>query len=251
MNNITLLENIEIARGINPSSDPRKLCENLEIELIENKELKKDGYLVCSDGCKLIFVSSKITNPHRKKFVITHELGHFFLHQNNLYSCSNISELGALSATKVNTSVQEQEANYFASEFLLPQNKLNEMLPNRDLTFSDIKYVAATFDISVTFSAIKSVQCSKTENEILLCYDKSTLQWFVSGDKTLMRKSIPNTAPISLSAMAGAENVSNVWTTLYSGAVRQEIFSPYGTQRLILLSGTRLDSDSVEDYYEV
>lgn len=248
MNKIDLLEKVLLAKTISPTRNPYALCKELEIEVIANRHLNKDGYLVCFGGCKLIFVNSTIANPHRRRFVISHELGHFFLHQDRLYSCANISEQ-TLTGTRLNTSMQEREANCFASEFLLPEQQLKEAIPSEDLTFNKIKNIAKAFDVSVTFAAIKSVQLSNTENEILLCYDKGALRWFTSGDKSLRPKSIPNTSPIDLSSAPIESSVSNIWDTLYQGTVRQEIFSPYGTQKLILLTGRRLNIEENWDEF--
>lgn len=107
MNKIDLLEKVLLAKTISPTRNPYALCKELEIEVIANRHLNKDGYLVCFGGCKLIFVNSTIANPHRRRFVISHELGHFFLHQDRLYSCANISEQ-TLTATRLNTSMQER-----------------------------------------------------------------------------------------------------------------------------------------------
>ena len=61
--------------------NPFALCERIGISTITDKPLQKDGYLVCSDGLKLIFVSSNIQNQHRREFVVAHEIGHFLMHQ--------------------------------------------------------------------------------------------------------------------------------------------------------------------------
>ena len=88
INNPSVLHAVEIANSIVPNEDlpdPYKLCAELQIDLVINKSLKKDGYLVCCNGNKMIFVSATITNKSRKKFVISHEIGHFFIHGESLY----------------------------------------------------------------------------------------------------------------------------------------------------------------------
>ena len=82
--------------------NPFALCERIGISTITDKALQKDGYLVCSDGLKLIFVSSNIQNQHRREFVVAHEIGHFLMHQEQLYCCSNVS---VPLSEKVNSSV--------------------------------------------------------------------------------------------------------------------------------------------------
>ncbi len=246
MNNIEFLDTLSAAREISPAStDPYSLCRLLGIEVIESKPTHKEGYLVCEEGYKLIFVSSNVKNRHRRKFIVSHEIGHFMLHRNQLYCCSNISEGGT---SRVNSSAQEHEANLFASEYLLPQSELLKLLPIAPVQFSDISNIAQHFDISMTFSAIKAVELSNTENEVLLCYEGQKLKWFASGDKSLQLNKLPSAAPMDFSTTRNKSDIAGAWETLYEGSVHQEIFSPIGNQYLVLLSGTRINEE--EDFYE-
>ena len=111
MNNTAFQEVLTFAQQVSNPHSPYGLCRVLGIEIISDKPMHKDGYLVCRDGCKLIFVNSLIHNPHRRKFIVSHEIGHFLLHRDNLYCCDNILEIGTSS---INTSHQEYEANRFA-----------------------------------------------------------------------------------------------------------------------------------------
>lgn len=242
MINTKILQYLKIANAITPvTRDPYSLSQELEIEIIDTQSLHKDAYLICLNGHKLVFVSSNITSPHRKKFVISHEIGHYFLHQNQLYCCSNISEIGLVPDLKLNTSNQEQEANTFASEYLLPTHLLQEHLPNNELHFSTISSIAKEFDISVTLTAMKAVQNSKTESEILLCYNNNKLKWFVLPNNVdvIYKSSIPSLCPFDSLVYLQPEDITGYWDNLYVGSVHQEVFAPFGKQRLILLSGQR------------
>lgn len=237
MNNITIQHALKFVDFLSTSSrDPYSLCNTFGIEVIKNRPINKDGYLVCDRGCKLIFVSSNITNRHRKRFVISHELGHFLLHREKLYCCTNISEIGI---AKINNNSQENEANYFASEYLLPQEQLSRMLPYELIRFSDIFKIATHFDVSVTMAAMKAIRLSNAEDEILLCYKSQKLKWFSSGDTSLYYKALPQKCPIDLTKAPLEVDIAGVWDTLYEGIVHQEIFRPFGDQRLVLLSGIR------------
>lgn len=237
MNSVTIQQALKFSRLLSTtSSSPYGLCNTFGIEVIDNKPINKDGYLVCDRGCKLIFVSSNITNRHRKKFVISHELGHFLLHREKLYCCTNISEI---SISQINNNGQEYEANCFASEYLLPQEQLLGMLPRESIRFSDIFKIAAHFDVSVTMAALKATRLSNAEDEILLCYKGQQLKWFSSGDTGLCYNMLPQKCPIDLAKAPVEGDIGGVWDTLYEGIVHQEIFQPIKDQRLVLLSGTR------------
>lgn len=224
--------------------NPLSLCKQLDIPVITDKELNKDGYLICSDGQKLIFVSSKVQNKHRQKFIIAHEVGHFFMHQDQMYGCSNVS---LSSNAKVNTSRQERDANAFATELLAPIDELRSLIPNRSLRLSDISIIADYFDISLSHAAIKCIQNSKAENETLLCYNGDRLQWSVTNGAYKFRNRIPTRCPIDVGNITKAAHVKGIWDDLFEGSVYQEVFHPYGNQSLVLLSGNIIDE---EGYYE-
>ena len=237
MNNQRVKTAIEFARQIIPwAIDPYALCEEVGIDVVLDRRTHKDGYLVCTSGCRIIFVSSDITNLHRRKFIVSHELGHFLMHREQLFCCDRIWETAALNT--INTVDQEHEANEFASEYLMPRLDLQKMIPNRSLCFADISKIAQFFDVSMTLSAIKSVQLSNTEDEILICYQNDALKWFVSADKTLQLQQIPSRCPIN-HIRNGSINVTGMWDSLYEGNVKQEVFCPVASQKLILISRQR------------
>ena len=220
--------------------NPVILCEKLGIILITDKPLHKDGYFICYNSHKYIFISSNVKNRHRQGFVIAHEIGHFLMHQNCMYGCTNVSLASSL---RMNTPIQEKEANDFATELLLPKEELATLIPNRSLTFSDIFAIASYFDVSVTHAAIKAIRLSNTEDEVLLCYNGQMLQWYVASNTYGLSRMIPAYCPVDLSKAAKSASVNGVWDALFEGSVSQEIFQPYGKQTLVLLSGTRNDYD--------
>lgn len=235
------------AHQLIPSSiNPFILCRELGIEIVCDRALHKDGYLICEDGCKLILVSSRIGNAHRRKFIISHEIGHFLLHRDQMYCCSNVSEI---ETRRINSSAQEYEANSFASEYLLPQSQLVRVLPKKDISFSDISRIADQFDVSMTFCAIKAVQLSNSENEVLLCYDGQTLKWFSSSDKSLYFDSLPPNCPVELKNAQSRADIVGVWDSLYNGSVHQEIFHPFQNLSLVLLSGERRSIEEDQNEY--
>lgn len=214
-----------------------EVCTEFGIRIVLNKRLKREGYLACAEGEKLIFVSSNVVNHHRRRFIISHEIGHFLLHRNQLFGCSDILESRTLI---FNSRDQESEANCFASELLLPRESLIHWIPNRRLSFEDIRKISSAFDVSITFSALKAVQYSKTEDEILLCYDGQKLKWYSVANNAVRKSQVPISCPIpNIEQKYLPENVSGVWTDMYSGCVHHEYFHPYGTQTLVLLTGDR------------
>lgn len=243
MSNLNIKTAIDFSRQIiSTVANPYDLCSVLDIDVVLDRKTHKDGYLICESGCKIIIVSSDISNPHRRKFIISHELGHFLMHRERLFCCDSISE--TCFSNKINSIDQEYEANEFASEYLMPRLDLLKLLPNRVLCFADISRIARHFDVSMTFSAIKSVRSSNTESEILLCYHGDILKWFVCADDSLRYSQLPSRCPVDLMTN-GPAKVVGIWDSLYEGTVNQEIIHPISNQNLILLSGKRHD---IEEY---
>ena len=50
-------EALTFAQQVSKPHSPYDLCRTLGIDIISDKPLHKDGYLVCCDGRKLIFIN--------------------------------------------------------------------------------------------------------------------------------------------------------------------------------------------------
>lgn len=90
-----------------------------EIDAIE----KFDGVSFVTDkGYPVIIINKNFSND-RKRFTLAHELGHLLMHNENNYPIPSYRD-------------KEQEANNFASEFLMPENAMKNSL--RGLRFNDL-----------------------------------------------------------------------------------------------------------------
>lgn len=226
--------------------DPFFVCKLFGIVVIDTYKLDKEGYFVCKNGYKLIFVSSNVINQHRKEFIVAHELGHYLMHGNQLYGCTNI---GLVQNQQINTPMQEKEANEFASELLLPTELLKKQLPLKQLSFDVVIEIANIYDVSVTMTAIKAIQNSKSEDEILLCYEEGILKWFASTNKNIKLAQIPARCPMDLDSNSNYGNVTMFWDDIFVGSVQQEVFRTYGEQYLVLLSGNEWNESDSDGWY--
>ncbi len=159
---------------------PEAICIRFGINLIDIHPLTNDGYYISHHFNKYIYCSSHIRGVHRK-FVIAHELGHYFLHNNEtIQICSGI--INAFNRHLL-ISESESEANAFAAEILLPSQFVKELLPpKQSVTLSTINAIAKQFEVSLTMTGIRCIENSKTQNEILLCYYKGGLKWHAYSD---------------------------------------------------------------------
>lgn len=76
-------------------------------------------------GQPYIMINNSINNNGRRHFTIAHELGHYFLShhltQNSFYCSDNVILEDGIWKNQI-----EQEANYFASCFLMPEEKIRK-----------------------------------------------------------------------------------------------------------------------------
>ena len=75
------------------------------------------------DNQPYIMVNQGIDNIGRRNFTIAHELGHYFLNH-KLHSSSFFCQDNQISEESEVTNKIEHEANYFASCFLMPRQKI-------------------------------------------------------------------------------------------------------------------------------
>ena len=96
-------------------------------------------YLDNEQGEKIIAVN-KVDNTLRQRFTIAHELGHYFLHFND------IDEDGSFVSFRASRSARETEANNFAAELLMPEDILRE---EYNLSYiPSVSYLASKFKVS-------------------------------------------------------------------------------------------------------
>jgi Zn-dependent peptidase ImmA (M78 family) len=82
-------------------------------------EIRRDG-----DGYQILILGSD--HYYRKRFTMAHELGHFILHKNKLDKLRIISDSDRYQAEGI-TSEEEAEANEFAANILMPEDKIREI----------------------------------------------------------------------------------------------------------------------------
>jgi len=114
--------------GLKPNEPVREICNYLEINGIIVVELdaidKFDGVSFVTDKGYPVIVLNKNFSNDRKRFTIAHELGHLLMH-----SVDN----PAIPSNRENNL--ENEANVFASEFLMPEEAIRESLYNLRLSY--------------------------------------------------------------------------------------------------------------------
>lgn len=118
-----------------------------------------DGIMVRKGKEALISVRDSIPEPGKKRFVIAHELGHVLLHP--AVKQHDLLALGEVDRLSYRQSPEEVEANYFAAEFLMPQQFFTPLLGRAEPSFTEIERLATIFRTTLSATAIQFTKYSK------------------------------------------------------------------------------------------
>jgi len=137
-----------------------------------------DGNIVREGDHAVITVNSKLTYDRQKRFVIAHELGHFFLHpQARQFDAVDAAQTTNFSETQ---STEEYEANLFAAELLMPKFLFAPRLKGVEPSFDFIEELADDFQTTLTSTAVQFV-LNTQEECFLISSSKRRRQWFISS----------------------------------------------------------------------
>lgn len=131
-----------------------------------------EGKFISIANSSIIKINSNIKNEGRKRFTLAHELGHYILHRNMNYIKCTIEDFYDWTGRKQ----IETEANYFASELLMPTDIFFEQTKNKSFSVGFLKEIAQYFDTSFTSTAIKFVECGE-DPVFLICSRDGVIQW--------------------------------------------------------------------------
>lgn len=138
-----------------------------------------DGMMIRNDNQAIISVRKTISSIERKRFVIAHELGHVLLHsrikQSDNFSMSKFEKM------QYRNSHPEMEANYFASELLMPNHLFADALDQVVPSFSEISRLAAIFNTTLSATAIQFVKYSKEPCAFIIS-KKLGQPWFFTAE---------------------------------------------------------------------
>jgi Zn-dependent peptidase ImmA (M78 family) len=121
-----------------PAYDPYVIVESLGVQLNEIENVNWSG-AVRFDGVNAAMWLKKSDGRRRKRFTLAHELGHLLLHSDKGDGMFRDSTFGG--------TPEEQEANAFAAELLMPADDLRRYGAGFG---SDSERLADIFDVSTS-----------------------------------------------------------------------------------------------------
>lgn len=112
-----------------------------------------DGRVVMKNGKSIVTLNLTIEFPQKKRFVLSHELGHILLHADKDAMFSD--NYNTLEAYKY--GLQEREANDFASELLMPTEAFTEACKRQKFGSTLIRSLAEKFNTSLTSTVYRYI----------------------------------------------------------------------------------------------
>lgn len=111
-----------------------------------------EGRILIKGDSAVITVNTNITYEPRKNWVIAHEIGHFCLHKNIV---PLFSDTDKTLSDWFQKGPQEQQANDFASELLMPSPLFKQKVSGQKLEIALIRDIAHYFNVSLTVAFLK------------------------------------------------------------------------------------------------
>ena len=179
----------ELEIPIHAYADLNKIASRLSIK-IEHHDLGEGIEGACkSDGLYRFIVLKRNLESTKERFTLAHEIGHLLIHH-----ASFLCDTDVLSMFRTHNS-DEQEANDFAAELLIPSRACINILEKADLEISVIKQVAEQFGTSLAVASIKLTQLF-SDNAVVLWHDGKKVKWRVKSDSCYFRISdvVPDTS---------------------------------------------------------
>ena len=212
-----------------------------------------------------IFYNQDITHNGRTNFTLAHELGHYFVHRNQMskirFECGESDMLDE----NQNFPNIEAEANIFAANLLMPNHDFRAQVDGELFSFDLMQHCACRYDVSLTAVVLKWLEFSKREAIAILSEDgfmhwsKSNNRAFRSGKYYATRKECIEIPSGSMAFETRYTSHARTGVKLKAGIWFPETevteFSIYSTEHektltvLILedSSGYRIENDSEED----
>lgn len=145
---------------------------NAEGLIVEDADLSNcQGKIAYEETMGLIKVSTAVREPGARRFVIAHEMGHFFNEKSKLNRCASQDMLPVKSK-----KVGEDDANAFAVELLMKKEWYSEFVKDKDPGIEAIRKAAEYFGVSLSAAAIRYSQAGNFPVAVIMTH-KRKVSW--------------------------------------------------------------------------
>ncbi len=191
-----------------------------------------DGRIVFGDQKASITVNQSITYPGKLRFVSAHELGHFMMHK-GIQPIFTDDDKTIMDWYK--SGSHEVEANYFASEFLMPEHLVRNYCKGEGFSKSLMEDLAEDFQMSISATIYKYFSLDLYPLTIIFSQD-GIIRWYRKSDDFPFTYLPAYSSKVPVNTVAGEyfhkkikrDNLEKVyadeWFTDYSIDSNQELF---------------------------
>jgi hypothetical protein len=165
---------------ISPPVNLFKLTSKIGIEIRDVESYGFDGALVCAEGKPIgvIAINENIRESGRKRFTVAHEIGHYILPGHGQVDC--ICNSNDVESWSKELPDEEIAANRFASELLMPADRIARIVSNKSATIKVSQQITREYGVSLTAAAVKCVDLT-SENCALAVSEKGIIKWCRPG----------------------------------------------------------------------
>lgn len=161
--------------------EPETILKNNSVKVIYDKyDSDFEGLTIFRNYKFFVHINTKYIpkNSLRSKFTIAHEAGHFFIPEHN----KELQHSYHPSKFKPNeNNLIEQEANYFASALLMPENQFREFCNGKKFSLEVVEQISKRFGVSKVAVLLRFVEIGNYPLMIAFCQNKK-LNWLVRSN---------------------------------------------------------------------
>jgi Zn-dependent peptidase ImmA (M78 family) len=187
--------------GINRPSEIAldDLAYGLGIEIVYRPLTGADAHLVRIGNKGGITISDRIKVHSRQRFAIAHEIGHWELHadRTQMFLCM-VDDMG-----DYQSSPEEIEANFFASELLMPMRMMMPKFKIMEPSLAVPEEIAERFDVSLTAATLRYV--TKFHQPTMVVFSgNGRVNWWRRNDEQMDYLFLEPAQPLNESSRAAA-----------------------------------------------
>ncbi|WP_444930462.1 ImmA/IrrE family metallo-endopeptidase [Microbulbifer sp. SSSA002] len=133
--------------------------------------------LVIEDELKAIIYNSSIKEQGRVNFTLAHELGHYFLHKDNLNLRCSIEDLNNFGDLAPHGNDIEREANVFAANLLMPGTDIRQRIHQKPLSKLLLEELHDLYETSMTATACRAVEKHNQAAAVIMLDSSCKVIW--------------------------------------------------------------------------
>lgn len=186
----------QYSKSAKPMLQARQLLNEFDIQSVEELNIELiagyynipiryettsgfDGMLMRDDSNAIITINKNIREEGKKRSVIAHELGHYFLHPKTKQM--DLIKENAVERWDYKNNSEENEANAFAAELLMPTSLFKPDVEKANPSFDLITKLAQKYNTSLISTAIKFITVTEEACALIASHEMKR-KWFVAGD---------------------------------------------------------------------